>query len=182
MPMIPKFPLPECLNGKCSQKDYKHWLDSKAKAHVKRDTNRGNITCTFESYRKAIHEAVANGGDRDAFTGEALRWDLIRKYDNDESLAGRRVYKKTFALLPSVDHLDEGLGEPRFAICAWRTNDCKGDLDLDELAEFCQKYLEHYRSHGGSAWAARFYPTGGAAVGTTPAQSTSRDGASQVSN
>jgi hypothetical protein len=77
----------------------------------------------------------------DALTGEALRWDLIRTYDNAASKAGRREYKKQFALLPTVDHLDDGLGAPKFVICGWRTNDCKGDLSADELADFCRIFL-----------------------------------------
>jgi hypothetical protein len=50
-------------------------------------------------------------------------------------------YKKQYALLPTVDHLDDGLGEPKFAICGWRTNDCKNDLTIEELAEFCRMFL-----------------------------------------
>jgi hypothetical protein len=110
---------------------------------VKRDAKRGNPTCTNDSYRQAIHAAVMAGGDRDVYTGEPLRWDLIRTYDNTESQAGRREYKQQFALLPTVDHLDEGLGEPKFAICGWRTNDCKNDLTFEELAEFCRMFLRH---------------------------------------
>ena len=139
------FPLPQCLAGKCSQEDYTHWLYGKAAAHVKRDQKRGNVICTTSSYRKAIHAAVCAGGDRDAFTGEVLRWDLIRTYNNDEAAAGRREYKKRFALLPTVDHLDEGLGEPKFSICGWRTNDCKNDLTLEELTVFCRTLLDNQR-------------------------------------
>lgn len=136
-----RFPLPQCLTGKCSQEEYTHWLYGKAKAHVKRDRKRGNRVCSTDTYRCSIHAAVCDGGDNDAFTGEPLRWDLIRKYDNTHSKAGRRGYKKQFALLPTVDHLDEGLGEPKFAICGWRTNDCKGDLTVEELASFCEIFL-----------------------------------------
>jgi len=108
---------------------------------VKRDQKRGNSVCNADSYRKAIHSAVCAGGHKDAFTGEELHWNLIRKYDNAKSKAGKRGYKKQFALLPTVDHLDDGLGEPKFAICAWRTNDCKGDLSVDELTVFCSVFL-----------------------------------------
>ena len=145
MPRQPKFPLPNCLEGKCLYEDYRHWLYGKAAAHVKRDLKRGNTTATTEAYRRAIHEAVSQGGDRDAFTGELLRWDLIRTYDNKESSEGKREYKKTFALLPTVDHLDDGMGVPSFTICGWRTNDCKGDLTLEELIRFCQTLLAHQR-------------------------------------
>ncbi|MCH7666911.1 MAG: hypothetical protein IH936_13415 [Acidobacteria bacterium] len=30
----------------------------------------------------AIHNAVLDGGDRDAYTGEKLDWSLISTYDN----------------------------------------------------------------------------------------------------
>ena len=136
------FSLPSCLVGKCSQTDYTHWLYGKAAAHVKRDKKRGNPTCDTNSYRRAIHAAVCAGGDRDAFTGQLLHWNLIRRYNNTESKAGKREYKKQFALLPTVDHLDDGLGLPKFAICGWRTNDCKGDLSVEELAEFCRAFLK----------------------------------------
>lgn len=139
------FPLPQCLAGKCSQANYTHWLYGKAAAHVKRDQKRGNLVCDTNLYRRAIHDAVCSGGDRDAFTGEELQWNLIRKYNNAESKLGRRPYKKQFALLPTVDHLDEGLGQPMFAICSWRTNDCKGDLSVEELTNFCHLYLAHQK-------------------------------------
>ncbi len=109
-----RFPVPACLAGKCSQADYTHWLYGKAAAHVKRDRKRGNSTCSTDSYRQAIHAAVCAEGNRDAFTGEELRWDLIRTYNNTASKAGRREYKKLFALLPTVYHLGEGLGDPEF--------------------------------------------------------------------
>jgi len=61
--MLPSFLLPPCLEGKCSQEDYSHWLNAKAVTHVKRDKKRGNTVCTVDSYRHAIHAAVGNGGD-----------------------------------------------------------------------------------------------------------------------
>jgi hypothetical protein len=169
---MPLFPLPACLAGKCTQADYTHWLYAKAAAHVRRDTKRGNPTCTEDSYRRAIHEAVCAGGDRDAFTGETLRWDLIRTYDNVASKAGGRLYKKHFALLPTVDHLDDGRGAPRFAICSWRTNDSKGDLTLEELAAFCRIFLLHQET---SIHASARNPTGRGdfAPGITPRASSS---------
>jgi len=142
-PASPKFALPAPLEGKCTQEDYTHWLYRKAATHVRRDRKRGNDTATLALYRKAIHEAVCDGGDRDAYTGESLDWNLIRTYDNDESKRGRRAYKKRFALLPTVDHVDDGLGHPDFRICSWRTNDCKNDLTLEELTTFCHSFLGH---------------------------------------
>ena len=138
---MPKYKVPQVLHGKCSQTDYTHWLYGKAAAHVKRDKKRGNVTATTDIYRDAIHDAVCAGGDRDAYTGRTLRWDLIRTYDNDESKAQKREYKKRFADLPTVDHEDDGMGDPKFKICSWRTNDCKNDLTVEELSEFCEQFI-----------------------------------------
>jgi len=140
---MPRYELPKVLEGECSQQDYTHWLYGKAAAHVKRDKKRGNTQATTEIYKTAIHKAVSEGGNSDAYTGRPLRWDLIRTYDNEESKAGKREYKKRFADLPTVDHEDDGMGEPKFKICAWRTNDCKNDLAVEELMEFCQMFLAH---------------------------------------
>lgn len=141
--MALKFPVPECLIGKCKQEDYTHWLYGKAAAHVRRDKKRGNTICTTEMYRQAIHEAVTNGGDCDFYTGEKLRWNLIRTYDNEESKKGRRNYKRQFSQLPTVDHEDDGLGNPNFVICAWKTNDCKNDLSVEDLRKFCEVFLAY---------------------------------------
>lgn len=137
-----KYPLPDVLKGKCSQEDYTHWLYSKAAAHVRRDTQRGNPVATKIIYRDAIHRAVCQGGDKDAYTGRLLRWDLIRKYDNEKSKIGKRAYKKEFAGLPTVDHVGDGTSHPDFKICSWRTNDCKNDLTLEELMEVCRDVLK----------------------------------------
>ena len=54
-----------------------------------------------------------------------------------------RAYKKTFALLPTVDHVGDGTGSPNFQICGWRTNDSKSDLDLAEFLALCRRLLKH---------------------------------------
>jgi len=136
-----KYALPDVLTGRCSQEDYTHWLYAKAAAQVRRDTKRGNKTANATKYRDAIHRAVCDGGDKDAYTGQSLRWDLIRTYDNEKAKQGKRDYKKEFADLPTVDHVDDGMAEPNFRICSWRTNDCKNDLTLDEFKEVCRDIL-----------------------------------------
>ena len=52
------------------------------------------------------------------------------------------AYRKTLALYPTVDHEDPGSEDPVFRICALRTNDCKSDLTVEKLKEFCKKFLE----------------------------------------
>ena len=71
---------------------------------MKRDKKRGITQATTEIYKAAIHKAACDGGDLDAYTGRPLNWDLIRKYDNQQSKIGKREYKKSFADLPTVDH------------------------------------------------------------------------------
>jgi hypothetical protein len=71
----------------------------------------------------------------DFYTEEQLDWTLLSKYNNEDSKKYGREYKKQFALLPSVDHLEDGKGPANFVICAWRTNDSKNDLSYEEFVE-----------------------------------------------
>ena len=45
-------------------------------------------------------------------------------------------------MLPSVDHVDDGLGKPNFKICSWQTNDSKNDLEYSEFVELCHKVVQ----------------------------------------
>jgi hypothetical protein len=45
--------------------------------------------------------------------------------------------------LPTVDHEDDGLGEPQFRICGWAVNDAKNDLSLEDFVQLCKKVLAH---------------------------------------
>jgi len=138
-----KYSLPPFLIGRCEPAAYVRWLGRKAKAHVVRDRGRGNGTATREEYMRAIHAAVVASDGNDAYTGAPLAWELISTYDNSGSKAGRRSYKRKLADLPTVDHLGDGTGAADFAICAWRTNDCKNDLTRDELIAFCRTVLAY---------------------------------------
>lgn len=40
----------------------------------------------------------------------------MSKYNNDESKQNGRHYKRLFALLPTLDHVDDGLGHPKFKV------------------------------------------------------------------
>ena len=97
------FDIPLFLEGTVTREAYVRWLQRKARAHVKRDRKRGNDSAAVSEYKRAIHEAVCASGGKDAYTNEELQWGLISVYDNDESKQGRRAYKATFALLPTVD-------------------------------------------------------------------------------
>jgi hypothetical protein len=135
--------LPSFLKGVCTPQVYRCWLVRKARAHVKRDRERGNLAATIKDYKQAIHSAVEHGGDRDAYTGRPLRWDLISRYNNAESKLQGRAYKKEFGDLPTIDHVADGLGPADFVICSWRVNDAKNDLDRNEFLDVCRAVLTH---------------------------------------
>ncbi len=142
--MPKKYALPPFLSGIVSQETYERWLRRKAQAHVRRDRKRGNSTAVGESYRDAIHSAIVDSAGLDAYTGEALDWNLISQYDNDESKENGRHYKRGFALLPTVDHVGDGMGVADFKICGWRTNDAKNDLEVSEFLSVCAAVLKHH--------------------------------------
>lgn len=142
--MALKYALPEFLSPFVDQAGYGCWLSRKAQAHVRRDRKRGNLEAIGEAYRLAIHAAVVASEGRDVYTGESLDWKLLGQYDNDDSSEGRRAYKHGFALLPTVDHVGDGLGPADFKICGWRVNDAKHDLDMPAFLAVCQAVLEHH--------------------------------------
>ncbi|HEY1938772.1 MAG TPA: hypothetical protein VGJ33_12620 [Candidatus Angelobacter sp.] len=92
----------------------------------------------------AIHCAVVHCGGQDHYTGELLDWSLLGRYSNEESKAQGRHYKAALALLPSVDHVGDGLGEADFKICAWRTNDAKNDVAHEEFVALCRRVVSHF--------------------------------------
>jgi hypothetical protein len=141
-----KYQMPEFLVSTLTQQRYEKWLGRKASAHVRRDKARGNQTASREKYKIAIHEAVIKSGARDHYTGEMLDWALLSRYNNAESKAQKRAYKSKFALLPSVDHIGDGLSEANFKICGWRTNDAKNDLSHDDFVALCRRVVEHHDS------------------------------------
>jgi len=136
-----KYQFPECLKDQCPPHEFDKWLERKARALLRRDRTRGNTNATRESYKIAIYESVIRCKGIDAYTGKKLRWDLISKYDNDQSRTNGREYKKKFGDLPTVDHVDDGSGSPQFNICSWRVNDAKNDLTLGEFLAVCREVL-----------------------------------------
>jgi hypothetical protein len=118
-------------------------LKAKANAHVRRDKKRGYSGCTVAQYKQQIRAAVAAGGDKDYYTGEVLDWCRASTYENLASREGKVKYKKTFALLPTVDHALNDNGNLKFVICSWRVNDAKSDLTEDEFCELCALVLKY---------------------------------------
>ncbi len=141
-----KYELPAFLVGTVTQEQYERWLLHKARAHVRRDRKRGNPSATNEEYKIEIHRAVIESEGRDCYTGDKLDWSLISTYENKRSKSGGRRYKATFALLPTVDHVNDGLGPADFKICSWRTNDAKHDLTLPEFLQLCEKVIRHNKA------------------------------------
>ena len=123
------------------QATYIRWLRRKAAAHVKRDRKRCDHEIIGREYRRLIHEAVTAHGTHDYYTGEELDWSLVSTYCNEASRAGRAAYKADLALLQTVDHVVGENGRYDFVICAWRTNDCKSDLDYLAFVELCRRVI-----------------------------------------
>ena len=138
-----KHSLPSFLAGQVQPEGYERWLARKAAAHLKRDRKRGYEGITGAEYRDWIHEAVVDSQGKDAYTCEDLDWSLISTYNNDDSESGKHHYKASFALLPTVDHIESSVRKSGFCICAWRTNDAKHDLSPEGFIDLCQKVLEH---------------------------------------
>ncbi len=137
-----EYQLPTFLKGIISEEYYRKWLFKKASSTVRRDRKRGNQTAETAEYRDAIHRAILDSKGKDTYTGEELNWGLLGCYDNEESKKEKRYYKRKFALLPTVDHTDDGLSTADFKICSWRTNDAKNDLALHEFIELCQRVVK----------------------------------------
>ena len=136
-----QYPVPECIKSQCDQAKYSRWLQRKAAAHARRDRKR-DTACTIARYKSEIHAAVCSSGNLDYYTGEPLNWSLVSMYDNQSSKTGRTRYKKTFALLPTIDHTVDEQGRPKFVICSWYVNDVKSDLSIDELYRLCERILK----------------------------------------
>jgi len=136
-----KYPLPIWLEGVVATDRFSKWLQRKAVCHVKRDVARGNSIATVSVYKKAIYDAVIHCKGVDAITHSAMDWGLIGSYRSDQAQKNGRDYKRLYFGLPTVDHLDDGLGQPDFQICRWDTNDCKNDLTDDELEAICIRIL-----------------------------------------
>jgi hypothetical protein len=147
-PKIRKYQAPDFLTGKVTQKAYERWLLHKARTHVRRDRKRKNNSAVVEHYKVAIHKAVNASQGMDAYTGEKLKWSKISKFNNVAAKIGGRKYKAKFALLPTVDHVGNGLGKANFKICSWRTNDAKGDLRYRDFLSLCRRVVSYELGEG----------------------------------
>jgi len=101
------------------------------------------MACTIAQYKAQIHSAVCFSGHLDYYTGEPLDWKLVSTYDNESSKAGSVHYKKSLALLPTIDHTVDEQGRPTFVICAWYVNDAKSDLSIEDFYRLCELVLKY---------------------------------------
>lgn len=139
-----KYTAPAYVLEAVEQALYADWLHKKAVAHVVRDRKRWKAEISVSEYKQAIHEAVINGNGFDPYTGEKLDWHLIGKYDNESAKGVGSSYKRTFRLLPTLDHLEHAHSKkPKFQICSWEVNDAKSDLTHDEFIKLCKRIIQH---------------------------------------
>ena len=88
--------MPTSLAEVVEQPVYEKWLHRRAVAHVRRDKRkRKNQTATTELYKQAIHKAVSESNGLDAYTKERLDWTLLSEWNNEDSMKGGRVYKRS---------------------------------------------------------------------------------------
>ena len=136
------YELPPFLKStKLKREKYARWLHRKAQSHSRRDSRRRQKKISPSKYKQAIHKAVLDSKGLDFYTGELLEWSLIGEYDNDEAKRKGIEYRRDLALLPTVDHEDPEAQEPVFRICGMQTNDCKSNLTVGELKDWCNKFL-----------------------------------------
>ena len=140
--MVQLYKLPSFLEGRIDRKKYIRWLERIAKAHTVRDRLRLNSKIALSDYKMKIHRAAESSNGLDWYTGEYLEWEKISTYSNTASQAARSVYKATFALQPTVDHVRKHDGTFDFVICASRTNSAKCDLSLVDFVQLCQRVIK----------------------------------------
>lgn len=109
-PTIPEiyFP-PPFLAGVITDAQYRKWLTRKAKYIIAQDRARKRAcvhNATERQYKQSIHTAVTNAGQFDPFTGEKLQWQLVCTWNDANAKNLSEAVFKTFALLPTVDHID----------------------------------------------------------------------------
>lgn len=135
-----KWRVPECLSAFALNEDaFRKWLDRKAKAHVRRDKQRGFHRATVPVYKQAILDAIERSQGQDCYTGEKLDWSRIGLWRNAEAAERRGDYRREFWMLPSVDHDFTDPLHPIFQICSWRMNDSKNDQSIAEFLQLAAK-------------------------------------------
>jgi len=151
MPIIHKYDLPPFLAGILSVSAYDKWLNCKADSLRTRDVKLKRPfpqSCSKAVYKQKIHAAILANGEKDPYTGDTLRWDLVATVDSTAEArlsAGLAsdIFDKDFFLLPTVDHCDPYAAELSFEICAWIVNSSKTLLNPQEYVDLCRKVAEN---------------------------------------
>jgi hypothetical protein len=139
-----KWRLLQCLSSfNLDEGAFCKWLDRKAKAHVRRDKQRGFHHATVPSYKQAILDAIERSQGCDCYTGEKLDWARIGQWRNAEAAERRGDYRREFWMLPSVDHDFTDPNNHIFRICSWRTNDSKNDQSIEEFLALADSVRRH---------------------------------------
>jgi len=120
-------------------KEYLDLLRRKAVAVTRRDKKRGGIYSVRDAI-EAIHSAFEKSNGTDPYDGEPMDPTLLGQYNNADSKAQGAEYKKRFARLPTIDHVDSR-PVAIFEIVSWQTNDAKGDMAPEEFVEYCRRVV-----------------------------------------
>jgi hypothetical protein len=152
----PHYPLPPYLQGRITQTRYDNWLRVKSWALLKRDRKRKRPYATPGSitmYKDAVQAAVWASGVTDPYTGDALAWELIDRWDPARA-KGDSDYIRQFFPMPTIDHIDPYADTLAFEICSWQVNLCKSFQDPPEFLDMCRKVVANCgsgRAEGGGA-------------------------------
>jgi hypothetical protein len=137
-PYIP----PPFLQGLCTPATYRKWIDEKAEALFVRDRKLQRAYALNSSkavYKNTIHRAVLSNGACDPYIGAVMDWRLICTWNDSKAKQDNQNFKKTFSLLPTVDHTDPNASDLDFEICSWLVNDCKSCLNAQEFLDLCAR-------------------------------------------
>jgi hypothetical protein len=118
-------------------KAYVDMLRRKAVAVARRDRKRGGLYFVQEAMQ-SIHQAFCASDGIDPYDGQPMDPRLLGAYDNAASKTGGQLYKRRFARLPTVDHVNAE-PTPEFQIVSWQTNDAKGDMTPEEFRDYCRR-------------------------------------------
>ena len=132
-----------------SDVEYRKMLRRKAMAVTRRDKRRGGKYSVKEAI-EAIHQAFHRCNGFDPYDGSKLDPELLGTYNNKDAKAQGAVYKKHFAMLPTIDHV-KAEPVPDFEIVSWQTNDAKGDMPPKEFIDYCSRVAQISLIHGADA-------------------------------
>ena len=116
---------------------YLKWLARESSRFFNNDMKHKIKSISRLEYKDAIHKAVLKNKDIDAFTGNLLNWKLLGKYDSKMAREHGRSYKVLYGDIPTATLINGGAGHTNISICAWKVDECKGELNFNEFSEIC---------------------------------------------